>query len=327
MFVSGAGDVRQIFLRNTLQVALGTLIATPALTLTLANGRVWLLANSWKRSAEIAALVAGLVVVGHVSFWMSPGDEPLPALLCAPLPLLLWAAVRFELAGLCWALLVLAFQSTWGALHGRGPFASQAPADSVLQIQLFLLAISLPLMFLATAIRERRQAFSDLSRAEQEVRREYAQLATIYHSAPVGLAFVDAELRVVSMNDRLAEISGRPADAHVGRTVRQVLPRLADTVEPICRRVLATGQPVVDTELQGATASRPGDERSWLVSYYPVHDFQGTILGVTTVVVEVTERRRAEEARRELAHASRLALVANSQRPSPTRSTSRSAPS
>src|SRR5262249_5348696 len=107
----------------------------------------------------------------------------------------------------------------------------------------------------------------------------------------------------------LAEISGRTADADLGRTVRQMLPRLADTVEPIYRRVIATGQPVVDTELQGATPAGPGDERSWLGRYYPVHDFQGTVLGVTTVVEEITERRWIEEARRELAHASRLALA------------------
>jgi PAS domain S-box-containing protein len=309
LFVSGVGDLRPLFVRNVLSIALGTLIATPGLMLTLANGRAWLRANSWKRSAEIAALFAGLVAVEEVSFWMSPGDEPLPALIFAPLPLLLWAAMRFELAGVSWALLVVAFQSTWGAIHGRGPFASEVPGDSVLQIQLFLLAMSLPLMFLATVIRERRQVFSDLSRAEDEVRREYAQLATIYHSAPVGLAFVDTQLRYVSINDHLAEINGRPADAHLGGTVRQVLPLLADTIEPILRRVIATGQPVIDAELKGATTSRPGNERSWLVSYYPVHDSQGAIFGVTTVVQEITDRKRIEEARQELAHASRLALA------------------
>ncbi|HKB39692.1 MAG TPA: ATP-binding protein, partial [Gemmataceae bacterium] len=196
-----------------------------------------------------------------------------------------------------------------GAVHGRGPFATGAPAENVLSLQLFLAVFSLPLMFLATVIRERRQAFADLARAEQEVRQEYAQLATIYHSAPVGLAFVDMQLRYVSINDQLAEINGRPADAHLGRTVREVHPHLADTLEPIFRRVIATGQPVVDAEIEGATASPPGDERSWLVSYYPVQDSRGVILGVTVVVQEITERKRAEESRRELAHASRLTLV------------------
>jgi PAS domain S-box-containing protein len=308
-FLSGAEHVWSASVPNMLSVALGMLIATPAFTLALAHGRAWLLASSWKRFAEIAALVAGLLVVGHVSFWTPPGYALQSALLYAPLPLLLWAAVRFELIGVSWALLAVAFHSTWGAINGRGPFASQVAADSVLQLQLFLLAISLPLMFLATAIRERRRAFSDLSKAEREVRREYAQLATIYHSAPVGLAFIDTQLRYVSINDRLAEINGRPADAHLGRTVHEALPHLAATLEPIYRRVIATGQPVLDIEVQDTTASRPGKDRTWLVSRYPVKDSQDTILGVITVVQEITERKRIEEAKQELAHASRLAVL------------------
>jgi PAS domain S-box-containing protein len=247
--------------------------------------------------------------VGHLIFGLPPESATAPALLYAPLPLLLWAAVRFELAGVSWALLVVAFQSAWGAAQGRGPFAGLAPADSVLHLQLFLLAISLPLMLLATVIRERRRASSALSLAEQELRREYAKLATVYQTAPIGLAFVDAQLRYVSVNDHLAEFNGLPADSHLGRTVREVTPHLADTVEPAYRYVIATGQPVLDIEVQGTAASRPGSERTWLVSHYPVKDSQGTVLGVNTVVQDVTERKRAEEARRELAHASRLALV------------------
>jgi PAS domain S-box-containing protein len=205
--------------------------------------------------------------------------------------------------------MIVASLSISGAVQGHGPFATRAPAENVLSLQLFLVVISLPLMFLATVIHERRMAFSALAWAEQEVRREYAQLAAIYNSAPVGLAFVDTQLRYISINDQLAEINARQADAHLGRTVREVLPHLADTLEPIFRRVIATGQPVVDNELQGAIASGPRDERTWLVSYYPVQDSQGTILGVTVVVQKVTERRRVEEARQELAHTSRLALV------------------
>jgi PAS domain S-box-containing protein len=307
-FFSGADDVWEDLVRFWPAAALGTLIATPALTLTLANGVAWLRAASWRRNLEVAGLAIGLAAAGFVCFQKPTGMNASPALLYAPLPLLLWAAVRFELAGVSWALLLLAFQSTWGAVHGRGPFATQEPSESVFQLQLFILAVSLPLMFLATAIQERRQASAALSKAEQEVRRDYALLATIYQTAPVGLAFVDAQLRYVSINDHLAEINGRPAGAHLGRTVREVLPHLADTLEPIYRRVLATGQPVLDVEVQDTT-SRPGSGRTWLASRYPVKDPQGTILGVSTVVQEITERKQAEEARQELAHASRLALL------------------
>jgi two-component system, LuxR family, sensor kinase FixL len=180
-------------------------------------------------------------------------------------------------------------------VQGRGPFTNETPSENVLQLQLFLMAISLPLMSLAVVIQERRLAFSALSESEQEVRRQFAQLTAIYNTAPIGLAFVDTHLRYVSVNDYMAEISGQPAAAHIGLTVREVLPHVADTIEPLYRRVIETGQPIVEVEVHGITPSRPGMERSWLVSRYPVKNSQGVILGVITVVQEVTERKRTEE--------------------------------
>lgn len=308
-FISGANDVMPVALRALLCDALGMLIVTPALTLTVANGRAWLRSASLLRCMEVFILAGALTAAVFFCFNVPAGTTAFPALLYLPLPLLLWAASRFELAGVSWALVALAFQSTWAALHGRGPFTNEAPAENVLQLQLFLLAISLPLMFLAAVIEERRRAFAALSESEQEVRRQYAQIATIYHRAPVGLDFVDAHLRYVSINEYLAEINGMPVDAHLGRTVRQVLPHIADTIEPLYRRVIDTGLPVVDFEVHGMTPSRPGIERSWLVSRYPVKNAQSAVLGVITVVQEITERKRAQEAQQELAHASRLALV------------------
>jgi PAS domain S-box-containing protein len=153
-----------------------------------------------------------------------------------------------------------------------------------------------------------RDAFAALSNTEQELRGQHAQLASIYHTAPVGLAFVDAELRYVTINDYLAAMNGFPAEAHVGQFVSQVLPAdLARTIEPIYRQVIATGQPVVDVEVKGTTASRT--ERSWLASHYPVKNRRGRVLGVNTVVQEISERKQLEQATRELAHASRLAVA------------------
>jgi PAS domain S-box-containing protein len=303
-FLSGADDVWPVALRSVLCISLGLLIATPALTLTVAHGRAWLRACSWERIAEVAGLAAGLAVVGYLSFTRPTANEAL-----LTLPLFLWAALRFELAGISWALLAVAYQSTWGAIHGHGPFSILTPAENVFQLQLFLFAISLPLMILAVVIQERRHAFAALSQSEQEVRHQYAQLAAIYRTAPVGLAFVDTQLRYISINDYLAEINGLPAKAHRGRTVREVLPHLADTIEPLYQRVIESGEPIVDVEVQGTTPSRPGVERTWLASRYPVKDLQGTVLGVNIVVQEITDRKQVEEARQELAHVARLAVL------------------
>jgi len=76
-----------------------------------------------------------------------------------------------------------------------------------------------------------------------------AELAAIYEAAPVGLAFLDRSLRYVRVNARLAEIHGLPAGDHLGRSVREVLgDAQADHVEPLYRRVIETGEPVINRE-------------------------------------------------------------------------------
>jgi len=68
---------------------------------------------------------AGLLAVGIIAFGHSVSVEPTPALLYAPLPLLKWAAVRFGLAGVSWALMVVAILSSFAAIRGWGPFANR----------------------------------------------------------------------------------------------------------------------------------------------------------------------------------------------------------
>ncbi|MDX2170279.1 MAG: PAS domain S-box protein [Deltaproteobacteria bacterium] len=136
------------------------------------------------------------------------------------------------------------------------------------------------------------------------VAQDLAELELLYATAPVGLCFLDTELRYVRINEELAQMHGRPPAAHLGLPVRAVIAELADVVEPICRRVLESGRPVLDIEVHGRTAARPDAERDWLASYHPVHDRVGRVIGVSVLVQDVTERLRA---RRDLEQA-RLAL-------------------
>jgi PAS domain S-box-containing protein len=139
-------------------------------------------------------------------------------------------------------------------------------------------------------------------RRAQEVMREnervanerLAQLNTIYASAPVGLCFVDRELRYVSINDALAEMNGRSPDYFLGKTVREAIPELADIIEAHCRRAIDTGHPVIDEDIQGIIPGRPKKRRYSLCSYYPVHNDNGELLGVNVAVQDITRRKEAE---------------------------------
>jgi PAS domain S-box-containing protein len=110
--------------------------------------------------------------------------------------------------------------------------------------------------------------------------------------APVGLAFVDTELRYVRINAALAAINGRPAEEHLGRRIEEVLPEIADDIVPIYQQVLDTGEPVLEREVTRETPDS-SHVRHVLASWFPVR-VEDRIVGVGAVVIDITDRKQAE---------------------------------
>jgi PAS domain S-box-containing protein len=149
-------------------------------------------------------------------------------------------------------------------------------------------------------ITKHKRMEEELRESRETAVRQLGEIEAIYGNAPIALCVLDSDLRFVRVNEELAEINGIAADDHLGRPIRDVLPELAPQLEPIFRRVLATGEPVVDLELRGTTAAQPGVERDLLASCYPLRD-GSRVVGINAVVQEITGRKRAEEKLRELA--------------------------
>src|SRR6266540_4483923 len=128
-----------------------------------------------------------------------------------------------------------------------------------------------------------------------------ALLDTLLGAAPVGFGMLDTELRYVRVNPALAAINGLPAEAHLGHRPTEVLRpvELAAQAEAMLGQVLASGEPALDLALSGQTPDRPGVERHWTGSFYPVRSQEGQMLGVGVVVAEVTEHARMAQALRE----------------------------
>lgn len=145
-------------------------------------------------------------------------------------------------------------------------------------------------------VTEREVAADAVRQSEARYRRQAAELELIYRTLPIGLCVLDTELRYVHINARLAEFNGIPAEAHLGKTVRELLPQTADHVEPLLRRVLETGLPVIDFE--AGAADTAGVMRQWVSQYWPLKSSDGTVFGINTVTQEITERRRLEETHR-----------------------------
>ena len=148
-------------------------------------------------------------------------------------------------------------------------------------------------------ITKRKQVEIALRESQIRLQRKLAEIETIYQSAPIGLNVLDSELRFARINQRLAEINGLPVEAHIGHTIRELLPDMADAAEQLLRPILETGEPLLNVEITGETPAQPGVQRTWLESFLPLKDGD-RIIGISTVCEEITERKQAEMALQQL---------------------------
>lgn len=137
--------------------------------------------------------------------------------------------------------------------------------------------------------------------ARRKAEEALALLDTMLANLPVGFAFLDKELRYLRINELLAALNQVPLEAHLGRTVAEVLPSgLREWIELQLRRVLDTGEPVVFQHAMPHPL-RPGIEGHWEVRYYPVRapGADQEILGLGALVTDITDHVHTEAALRE----------------------------
>jgi PAS domain S-box-containing protein len=157
------------------------------------------------------------------------------------------------------------------------------------------------------------EAHDALHRRAEELevsgRRTAALLEPVFEQAPAGLAVFDDQMRFVRVNPALAHMDGvAPAD-HLGRTIGEVLPGMAGELGARLRDAIAERRSITDAEIEGTTLARPGEERIWRASYFPILDDDGPAVGSGVIVVDITEHRRAARERQRLLAAERLAAA------------------
>ena len=138
-------------------------------------------------------------------------------------------------------------------------------------------------------VTEQKAADAAFVKQAETSRQQLAEIEAIYAGAPIGLCFIDTDLRFVRINDRQAEINGVPAAAHIGKTLRDILPEQADNLEPLYQQVIATKVPLEQLEIHGENSAQPGVDRAWLLSLYPLTSEDDRVLGVNVTVYEITD--------------------------------------
>ncbi|WP_414542779.1 PAS domain S-box protein [Nostoc sp. CCY0012] len=130
---------------------------------------------------------------------------------------------------------------------------------------------------------------------ERQLAHKQQLLDAFISSAPVGITVLDQQLRYSLINEALAEINGIPVAEHIGKTPWEIVPDLAPKQEQVFQHILTTGEAVLDAEISGETPKLPGVMRTWLASYFPILSATTQLIGVGIVVLEISDRKRAEQ--------------------------------
>ncbi len=141
---------------------------------------------------------------------------------------------------------------------------------------------------------------TDRKHLEEELRISYNYLDTILMNLRAGIAILEGpEFRYLKINHLLAEINGLPIEDHIGRPLAEVLPDAVDDIIPGLSKVLETGVPSPQREFSTRLPGGPNKTRHFIDSFFPITGIDGKPKAVGAVVIDITERKQAEEALRQ----------------------------
>jgi PAS domain S-box-containing protein len=292
--------------------AMGVLVVAPLLLTGQDLLRVY---RRW-RLLEACFLLITMLVVSAAIF--GPGAAVRDDVLAfVVFPFVIWAALRFRVAGAAVAGLLSASVAVWGTAHGFGPFVNHTPLHNAVLLQIFVAVTSLTGLILAAVINEREhigEAFESekrlLSESEaakerleervrertQELEQNTARLA--YQAKLLDLAndaiFVRTAADKISYwNEGAERLYGWASEEVIGRSTHEVL----RTEFPVpLSEILQTDR--WEGELRRTT--KDGDQITVASRWTTLRDHDGKSVGWLEIDTDVTARKRAEEAARSL---------------------------
>ena len=245
------------------------------------------------RLIEAALLGANILTAGFFAFdKTSAGPDVMPVLLYAPIPLLIWAALRFGLGGVSASMLIITFQAIWGTMHGHGPFLTQTPAENALALQIFLMVMAIPIMFLSVVVEEGKHSQDRLRESEE-------RMTLAAEAAEFGVWVWNVTSNQIWGTDTWRRLFGFASDENIGfeKLYNRIHPEDRERFEQEIK-CAATGEA---DHLREYRIILPDGIERWIASRGRMRqDVNGKDFRMFGVAVEITGRKQTEIAMHDL---------------------------
>jgi PAS domain S-box-containing protein len=241
------------------------------------SGRYWI---------EVCGLILGVSLLGYV-ISLASSRSLMPALFYALVPLLIWSALRFGPLGVSTSIIIFAFLSIWGSIHGQGPFTGTAPLQQVLSLQLFLFCAAIPFMVLAALAAEHKQSTQALRESEERFR-------LIANRVPVMIWMSETDKRLTFFSNTWLAFTGRSKREEFSQGWTSGIH--LDDLGPYQRAYATAFDARKEFSLEYRLRRFDGEYR-WLVDTgVPRFESNGVFCGYIGTCMDVTDHRLCESA-------------------------------
>ena len=210
----------------------GMIVITPLiLAWTIPPAIVW----TARRKREVIGFGVVLVLVGYVAFGSDLASRIFsPLLLLLTLPVVTWAALRFDQREVVVTIAILCAMAVGFTVAGRGSLASDSVNASLLQLLVFISLVAMTGLSISAVVNERRRAMEALRESRDEIERKTNEfLAILGHELRNPLAPIRNALSLMGMQS--ADDSTREWSRNVIDRQLTQLTRLVDDLLDVAR--------------------------------------------------------------------------------------------
>jgi two-component system sensor kinase FixL len=285
----GQGSYWELIRIRFFSNVLAALIVAPLIVTWATKGIRALRTIRPARLLEACFLLFGLLSISFALLYKF-GLKADSALLFLTLPFLLWAAARFGSLGISSALSIVAFVAIWSATHGYGPFSGGTASENTLSIQIFLIVLSIPMLFLAAVIEER-------ATGETQLRESESRFRIVADAAPVLIWMAGVDKLCTFFNKPWLKFTGRSLEQEVGNGWAEGVH--SDDLQK-CLKIYTEAFDAREPFVMQYRLKRYDGEYRWISNQGVArHDARGNFAGYIGSCVDVTELLNKERALRE----------------------------